>query len=60
MKKFISRGEWFDKGTEAKLLWMVTEEPSDRTGLFEGIRKGEVDEEICGFDEFYEVDDHES
>lgn len=62
MKKFISNGEWFDKGTEAKLLfqyiWEYGTSPDgrfegpDAVGLFEGIRNGRPDEEGCGFDEF--------
>ena len=51
--KFISDGTWFDKGTEAKLLFK-TSEFADGTwgGLFEGIKDGLVDEEMCASDEF--------
>lgn len=61
MMKYISRGEWFDLGTEARLLddYRVGT-PSWNCGLFEGYRNGHPDEEICGFDEFDLVEDEES
>ena len=50
---YISDGTWFDKGTEATLLFKVTEfEDGDISGLFKGLRKGEWDEELCLFSEF--------
>ena len=62
MKKFISKGEWFDKGTEAKLIcqygWKYGTSPDGKwegeceVGIFEGIKNGELDEEGCTFDEF--------
>lgn len=64
MKKYISDGTWFKKGTEAKLLFDDME--GCVVGLFEGIRIAQnecelkrhalgeeyLDEEMCGFDEF--------
>jgi len=46
--KYISDGTWFDKGSEAELLF----ETMDGVGLFKGIKDGNLDEEICMFDEF--------
>jgi hypothetical protein len=46
--KYISDGTWFDKGTEAKLLY----ETWPSIGCFRGLRNGEIDEEVCSFDEF--------
>ncbi len=65
MKKYISKGEWFDKGTEAKLICQYLFKEGDKknsdcnVGIFEGIRNGKVDEEGCDFDEFdiIEVED---
>lgn len=48
--KYISRGDWFDKGTEAKLL--IDLRPKMDVGVFEGIKDGKEDEETCPFDEF--------
>lgn len=46
-------GEWFDAGTTPKLLnamyLLVSGQPC---GLFEGLRGGKPDEEICSFSEF--------
>lgn len=65
MRKFISKGEWFDKGTECKLvcqyLWAygTANSPEEEKwqapkscGIFEGLRNGQLDEESCSFDEF--------
>ena len=53
MKKYISKpDQWFDAGTEAKLIAPCTE----TWGIFEGIRNGKIDEEDCGFDEFDIID----
>ena len=52
--KYISKGEWFDKGTEAKLISKYR----SGWGLFEGIRDGKEDEEICTFDEFDMVEEN--
>jgi hypothetical protein len=58
-KRFISKGEWFDKGTEAKLISDSASEAYP-FAIFEGIRNGKVDEETCTFDEFEILeDDHE-
>ena len=54
-KKYISKGEWFDIGTEASLIdsYDVDEfTPINNTGLFQGYREGRLDQEVCGFDEF--------
>jgi len=51
--RYISLGEWFDKGTEAELV--DDYRPKMGAGLFRGIRNGKPDEEVCTFDEF-EVD----
>lgn len=51
--KFIAKKDtWFDEGTEAKLLTDCGEWPFKGDGIFEGIRNGEIDEELCGYDEF--------
>jgi len=51
MTRYISKGEWFDRGTEAKLIG----EPFGtipESGLFLGTKDGHSDEEVCSFDEF--------
>ena len=62
--RFIAKPEtWYDENTEAVLLSTTgtgidghTREPW-LSGLFVGYVKGELDEEVCGFDEFYIVDE---
>jgi hypothetical protein len=46
---------WFDKGTGATLVddYRLV---GLNTGLFRGIRDGQIDEEVCQFDEFDEVE----
>ena len=46
--KYISKGEWFDKGTEAKPLGTLDK----GLGMFLGMRNGKLDEEWCKLDEF--------
>ncbi len=59
--KYISRGEWFDLGTEAQLLDDYRNNPVPHlrwnAGLFEGYRLGKPDQEVCTFDEFDCVED---
>lgn len=54
MVKYISKGEWFDKGTEAILIddYGYNAQFNNRVGLFEGIRNGKLDEEVCEVKEF--------
>lgn len=52
MPKYISRGEWFDKGTEVKLIDDYRGWNGLEAGLFEGFREGKSCQEVCGFDEF--------
>jgi hypothetical protein len=69
--RYISKGDWFKEGTEARLIDDYRPDGLD-TGLFEGIRVcvnpnsegksksvGEeyLDQEICFFDEFEVVDE---
>ena len=69
--RYISKGEWFKKGTEARLIDDYRPEGLD-SGLFEGIRVCEdpdsegrwhtigeeyQDQEVCFFEEFEEIDD---
>lgn len=61
-KIFIAKpNTWFDEGTEAKLLQHI-QDPCDGDfkcpgfGLFKGFVEGELDEEICNYDEFEIVD----
>lgn len=54
--KYISKGEWFDEGTEVKLIDDYRPEGWD-SGLFEGFRNGVLDQEVCTFDEFEERED---
>lgn len=69
--KFISDGTWFDINTEAKLVddcWWECyhidkgsgEMVRGKSGLFEGLRKGQVDQECCGFEEFAILEDEVS
>jgi hypothetical protein len=46
-------GTWFDAGTEANLICEVV--PGE-SALFTGIRNGRPDDEVCGLDEFDEVE----
>lgn len=64
--KYISRkDEWFDEGTEAKLIDDYRDNDAMfynrdlNSGLFEGLKDGKLDQEVCCFDEFdiIEVDD---
>ncbi len=48
MKKYISDGTWFDKGTECELL--IDFEYG--AGLYRGLRDGHMDEEACANEEF--------
>lgn len=59
MVKYISKGEWFDKGTAAKLLVDIgpSIDGKERLGLFEGIKDGKPDEEECWFSEFDMVEE---
>ncbi len=52
MTKYISKGEWFEKGTEAELLFFTHDDHT--VGLFRGIKDGHdrPDEEQCLLDEF--------
>ena len=50
--KYISKGQWFDKGTEVELIVMYDEV----MGLFSGLRNGKIDEEDCSLDEFENVE----
>jgi hypothetical protein len=56
--KYISKGEWFTKGTECELVDDYrTKDPPMNCGLFRGPdpnpkKSGRIDEEICTFDEF--------
>ena len=69
IKKYMSDGTWFKKGTECILI--DDYRPVINSGLFSGIRVCEKpyaegnhkldeeyqDEEICGFDEFQVLDE---
>ena len=70
--KYISKGEWFNKGTEAILIddYRTDEHTPMNAGLFEGWRTCKNpqsenaslgvcyrDEEVCNFDEFDIIDD---
>ena len=59
--KYISKGEWFDEGTEVVLIddYRINPLPNLRrnAGLFEGYRNGHPDQEVCTFDEFDVIDD---
>ena len=66
MKKvYISKGEWFDKGSRCELvcqyIWKYGTATNDQerkwqgpesAGIFSGMRNGQADEEGCSFDEF--------
>jgi hypothetical protein len=56
--RYISKGEWFDTGTEATLL--VDCRPDGlQMGIFLGVKDGKPDEEDCTFDEFDIVEDND-
>lgn len=56
MIHYISDGTWFDEGTEATLIDDYRMEGLN-SGLFVGALLGNIDEEVCGFDEFVIVED---
>jgi len=62
MIKYKSDGTWFDKDSIVRLIDDYRSEapPSWDAGLFIGFVDGEIDEEICGFDEFEEVEIEET
>lgn len=39
---------WFDEGEEVKLIDIIR----PGVGLFEGIKNGELDQEVCPFEDF--------
>lgn len=57
MKKYISDGTWFDKGTEAKIIGEPYGDEHMVSGLFEGIRNGDIDQEVCLLEEFEIIED---
>ncbi len=57
MIRYISKGDWFDKGTEAILLTDCFSEQKGIAGVFRGIKDGKEDEESCSFDEFEVIED---
>lgn len=57
MKYKVKPDTWFDEGTEVKLIddYRDAKFPNGAfsdCGLFRGYKNGELDEEICPFDEF--------
>ena len=57
--KYIAKpDEWFDAGTEVKLIDDYRDNDamfynkSLNAGLFEGLKDGQIDQEVCCFDEF--------
>lgn len=59
MVRYIAKpDEWFDSGTEVKLIddYRTSDamiyHKSLNAGLFEGLRNGVLDQEVCDFDEF--------
>jgi len=54
MIKYKSDGTWFDEGSIVRLI--DDYRPTMNSGLFIGFVDGVIDQEICGFDEFEEVD----
>lgn len=59
MEYVTKAGQWFDAGTTAKPVtdfWIAYKDwaqaKAARYALFEGIRKGKPDEEVCCEDEF--------
>jgi len=55
--KYKSDGSWFDEGTIARLIddYRSASPPLD-CGLFIGFVDGIIDEEVCIFEEFEEVE----
>ncbi len=58
MKYYLSGGWWFDEDTYARLI--DDYRPDMDSGLFIGFHEGKIDEEICSFDEFDEVEMEET
>lgn len=57
--RFISKGEWFDKNTESKLICLTgtgrigsPSGPRSASGLFLGYKDNQLDEETCSLMEF--------
>ena len=49
----VKKDTWFDAGTRAKLI--ADCRPQINSGVFEGIKDGKLDEELCEFEEFEEM-----
>ena len=48
--RFVAKADtWFDEATEAHLIG----KPWGDAALFEGIKDGKRDEEVCALDEFF-------
>jgi hypothetical protein len=54
MIKYKSNGTWFDKNSLVRLI--TDYRPELDSGLFIGYCENKIDEEICSFDEFTEVE----
>ena len=62
MKRYIAKPDpdnWYDAGTEVKLIDDYRTDPKNpwNSGLFEGLKNGIVDQEVCSFDEFDEIEE---
>ncbi len=57
MSVYIAKpGTWYDAGTEAKVICFY--DPLTKSGgLFSGVSDGQEDEEGCGTEEFFILDD---
>ena len=54
MKRYFSKGDWFDEGQEVEQLAHLGEWDA---GLFRGLKNGTIDEEVCPYDEFIIIEE---
>ena len=54
MIKYKSDGTWFDEDSIVRLI--DDYRPKMDSGLFIGFRNGAIDQEVCTFDEFEEIE----
>jgi hypothetical protein len=62
MTKYKAKPDtWFDDGTIVELIddYRSTTPAIPNCGLFRGYKDGKLDEELCDFDEFEEIEDEE-
>ena len=57
MRYFSKPDEWYDVSYEVELIDDYRPDGLG-AGLFRGLKNGQVDEEVCSFDEFVAIDEY--